>query len=417
MSTGGSSIDAKLQAECTQLRTTVSRLQAELEASAKRQSAELATRDAKQDALEARATAAAAEAATRVARLESDLAHAQQDLEGEKRDHAAVKARLAETVGEHESILSDLRERERAGEAKLKVATQKLEVQAERIATLQATVTEQASRHAADATAADEVESLRDKLNEQTELFEEISVAKELLEEELDEAQTSLLEAEDRASALEAEVERLKTELANGGGGSNASVSSFSSAGAAASAGAGAGSGDAAEAEALVKQNRDLTAALVKLRDMSVRDKTRLETKLAELQTEAEASAKKAKTNDDAARALKRAEGVIVQLQEQLADASGTAFEAMVEELTERNLELEEELARAKEQATHLLALHDASEDVEAQHAELERELQQEVDDLHLELTQRDREAKDRAAALERARYVASSLRQNKLVE
>ncbi|ODO01512.1 hypothetical protein I350_06332 [Cryptococcus amylolentus CBS 6273] len=145
----------------------------------------------------------------------------------------------------------------------------------------------------------------------------------------------------------------------------------------------------------LEKHNERLKDALIRLRDMSSEAEKDHKTKMAELEREL-TSQEELITNLELAEAkLSNAESQIEDLKLQLDDALGA--EDMLEQLTDRNLQLSERLEEMRATIEDLEALKDLNDELEEGHVETEKQLSEDIEALEIAF----REEKRRAAELE----------------
>ncbi|WVQ72856.1 hypothetical protein IAR50_002417 [Cryptococcus sp. DSM 104548] len=145
----------------------------------------------------------------------------------------------------------------------------------------------------------------------------------------------------------------------------------------------------------LEKHNERLKDALIRLRDVSSEAEKDHKTKMAELEREL-TSQEELITNLELAEAkLSNAESQIQDLKLQLDDALGA--EDMLEQLTDRNLQLSERLEDMRATIEDLEALKDLNDELEEGHVETEKQLNEEIEALEMAF----REEKKRAGELE----------------
>ncbi|KAK4685386.1 dynactin 1, partial [Tremellales sp. Uapishka_1] len=134
----------------------------------------------------------------------------------------------------------------------------------------------------------------------------------------------------------------------------------------------------------LEKHNERLKEALIRLRDVSSEAEREHKAKLGELQ-------KDLNSQEDLSSQLGRAEGKLLNaeahiedLKLQLDDALGA--EDMLEQLTERNLQMSERIEEMRISIEDLEALKDLNDELEENHVEAEKQLQDEIDTLTIQL-------------------------------
>jgi len=133
-----------------------------------------------------------------------------------------------------------------------------------------------------------------------------------------------------------------------------------------------------ADAAALLEQNERLKEALLRLRDSAQEADTKQRKELASLRadlaTKDQLEQDYASTRDQ----LQRAETVLTELRIQADVAHGS--QDMLEQLTERNMALEERVEQLSTEVQELEALQAVNDELEATHLETEAQLQQELD-------------------------------------
>ncbi|XP_039262421.2 dynactin subunit 1-like [Styela clava] len=208
--------------------------------------------------------------------------------------------------------------------------------------------------------ATEAVESKEHYIEEMSDVHETVEMAtldKEMAEEKVETLQVEVTSLKERVEELQTDLEIMKAEIEDKG--SDGAASSY-------------------QLKQLEEQNARLKEALLRLRDLSAAEKTerlgmekQIEKKTKELD---EALNKKEKISAE----LEKAESVIDELKEQV-DAALVA-EEMVEELTDKNLTLEEKLADYEEQIHDLETMNEMNEELQENARENEMELREEVD-------------------------------------
>lgn len=146
----------------------------------------------------------------------------------------------------------------------------------------------------------------------------------------------------------------------------------------------------------LEKSNERLREALVRLRDITQDTEAELRDQIKELQDESsELDTVKARY-DETQEQLEQAEALSAELKQQLETAQGA--EEMIEELTEKNMSLNEQIEGLKSAVEDLESLKEINDELEMNHVEHEKAMQEDID-------YRD------ALLLEQARKMTSTLR------
>ncbi|KAH9816776.1 dynein associated protein-domain-containing protein [Melampsora americana] len=145
----------------------------------------------------------------------------------------------------------------------------------------------------------------------------------------------------------------------------------------------------------LEKQNNRLKEALARMRDLSHEADLASRKKISDLEQELDLSAELQGEYSVLMNELSIAESQIEELKQQLDDAMGA--EDMLEQLTERNLTLNEKLDDMKMIIEDLEALKELADELEENHVETEKQMQEEIDFKDLQL----REQRKRNESLE----------------
>lgn len=196
-----------------------------------------------------------------------------------------------------------------------------------------------------------ERDELKKRVDELNEGFEMVTLDFEMAEERIESLQQELQVARDAADELKLEQE-YQAEAAK--------------------------AALPADAAALLEQNDRLKEALLRLRDSAQETDTKQRRELASLRADLAAKDQLeldyASTRDQ----LQRAETVLAELRIQADVAHGA--QDMLEQLTERNMSLEERIEQMASEIQELEALQAVNDELEATHLETEAQLQQELD-------------------------------------
>ncbi|WFD17849.1 hypothetical protein MCAP1_000058 [Malassezia caprae] len=204
-----------------------------------------------------------------------------------------------------------------------------------------------------------EREELQNRIEELNEGLEMVTLDFEMAEERIESLQQELQVARDAADELKLEQE-YQAEAAK--------------------------AAMPADAAALLEQNERLKEALLRLRDSAQETDTKQRKELASLRADL---AMKDQLEQDYASTrdkLQRAETVLTELRIQADVAHGA--QDMLEQLTERNMALEERVEQLSSEIQELEALQTVNDELEATHLETEAQLQQELDLREDRLTQ-----------------------------
>ena len=319
-----------------------------------------------------------------------------------KRQEEADDDRVRSLESKHNALATSLREAAAAAEERATEAESKcnaLQARLSRIETQQDKSQASARKKAVATSKAErrckELEEEVAELNEMVETLtlekEEFQLEKELAEEKAVDLQ---LELEQKTAALE---DARAASVATASSGSSPTVDTVDG-------NKTTNSGDVHNThDNLVSQNNKLREALLRLRDSSARERANSERRILALEkdtaTSREASEKVRSLEADNA----RLEEAVEHLKDQVDDANG--FETLVEDLTERNMELTDEAADLAASVAELEELRDLSEEVEAQHVEFAQQLHEEVREKEAALTalaKRLREAGERDSVQQR---------------
>ena len=319
------------------------------------------------------------------------------EAQNKRKERGDLEEKIELIKSNHENIVADLRKDLEAAEKKAMDAESScaaLQARLSRLESQQDKTQESARKRTAAASKAErrckeleeEVAELHDIVENLTLEKEEFQLEKELAEEKIVDIQ---LELEQTTAALEdAKIVRMSKAA------STSSVTSDKT----------PTSQDAEHnIEDLVDQNDKLREALLRLRDSSAQERAEGERRILALEKDVHALhavSEKVKTLQEEKSSL---EETVEHLKDQVDNAN--AFETLVEDLTERNIELTDEAAELAASVAELEELRDLSEEVEAQHVEFTQQLQQEIREKEAALTSlaiRLKEADQRDATQQR---------------
>ncbi|KZS11166.1 putative Dynactin subunit 1 [Daphnia magna] len=235
--------------------------------------------------------------------------------------------------------------------------------------------------------------------DEYQEMLEMATLDKEMAEEKAESLQLELEQAKQKVEELALDLELLKAEMSEKGI---------------------EGAGSSLEIKQLEQQNIRMKETLVKMRDLAAHEKHQhqrvlkeMEDKLSELN-----DLKKAKQSLTTQVEEKRA--MVTELQEQVDAALGA--EEMVEQLTDRNLALEEKIGELQDAVADLEQLHDMNEELQETARETELELREELDISRTKIQEmiKERDAihemvADRNGTIDKFREVVQQMQQSNL--
>ncbi|KAF8317347.1 hypothetical protein DL93DRAFT_2165610 [Clavulina sp. PMI_390] len=226
-----------------------------------------------------------------------------------------------------------------------------------------------------------EYEALEGRLQDQSDQLEMAMMDKELAEEKAEAAELDL-EAEKEARAeKEVELNVLKEKLGN------EPLSPSTVAGESDTVtgeGAEGGAKSSLDYIQLEKQNERLKEALIKLREITHEAEADSRRKIADLEHELAATDEMQSQFEQTLSRLENAENQVDDLKQQLDDALGA--EDLVVQLTERTLEMSEKMEQMRAEIEDLEALKELSDELEENHVETERTLQEDIDEKEMQI-------------------------------
>ena len=158
------------------------------------------------------------------------------------------------------------------------------------------------------------------------------------------------------------------------------------------------------------RNNERLREALIRLRDITRDQETELKGQIKLLEDELQEYGGVKEELDASQGKLSQAENAVEDLRQQLDNALGA--EDMIEELTERNMSLNEELEEKKVIIEDLLNLKEVSDELEINHVQNEREMQEELDLKDLLILSQAQQVGQQEAAIEDMEYTLSRFRE-----
>jgi len=224
----------------------------------------------------------------------------------------------------------------------------------------------------------------------------ELMVEMATLDREMAEEQTEALRAEleavrGKAEELEMEVEILREE--------NAELSGEMTQEEKASAGW----------LQMEKQNERLREALLRLREITSQTETELKDTIKSLEEDNTELAVYKENFESTKEKLNASEAVVEDLRQQLEMAESA--EQMLEDLTERNLAMSEQVEELKATVEDLESLKEISDELEINHVETEKQMQEELDYKDLIITEQIRRIGQLDSSNEEAEYTITRFR------
>lgn len=158
------------------------------------------------------------------------------------------------------------------------------------------------------------------------------------------------------------------------------------------------------------KENERLRDALLRLRDLTQDREGELKEQVHDLEAQVKEFEAFRKQFDDAKEKLLSSEATADDLRQQLEAALGA--EEMIEELTERNMTMQEKLDELRVTVEDLENIKELNDELEINHIEVEKQLTDEIDFKDSLLFDRERTAKQQQEALDDADYTINRFRE-----
>ncbi|KAI9987624.1 hypothetical protein PInf_023668 [Phytophthora infestans] len=291
---------------------------------------------------------------------------------------AELEDHITELQGEHEEQLDELRLENATQASEIKALEAEVAQQKMRIAAFTAAeqkkAEEVAMAVAKSSSGARKVETLEKQVAELQDMIEMMTLEKETVEMDKE-------IAEEHAEELQQEVEKLKAAMAL-----SATTGPDYSEGS-------ASGGDLAE------ENNKLRAAVKMLHERASEEKAELSKKLRQAQRE---NAELVSLREEVEELSSKKHTLEVEAEElkEMLDVAN-AYESMVEDLTEKNLNLGEKLAELETTVQSLESLREVDQEMEHQHTEYEAELRDEIDSQRVTLQELKQAALDQKTVLE----------------
>lgn len=158
------------------------------------------------------------------------------------------------------------------------------------------------------------------------------------------------------------------------------------------------------------KENDRLRNALLRLRDLTQDREAELKEQVDELQSQVKGFETISGQFDETNQKLLTSEATADDLRQQLEAALGA--EEMIEELTERNMGQQESINELRATIEDLENLRELNDELEVNHVEAEKQMQEEIDFKDSLLLDRERTAKQQQEALDDADYTINRFRE-----
>jgi dynactin 1 len=251
-----------------------------------------------------------------------------------------------------------------------------------------------------------EITELRKQLKEAASRFEEIenlqaehdvvvemaTLDREMAEETAEVLKTELEALKQRAEELELEVEVLREENTELGG--EMSPEEKASQG----------------WLQMERNNERLREALIRLRDMTQQQESELKDQIKSLEEDVRELSDVKEHYETVREKLAQSEASIEDLRQQLDNALGA--EDMIEELTEKNMSMSEQIEELRATIEDLESLKELNDELEINHIETEKEMQEDLDFKDNVIAEQARRAAQQEEALEDMEYTLSKFRE-----
>ncbi|KAG0646140.1 dynein-associated polypeptide [Hyphodiscus hymeniophilus] len=251
-----------------------------------------------------------------------------------------------------------------------------------------------------------EITDLRKQLKESAARFEEVeniqaehdvvvemaTLDREMAEETAEVLKTELDALKQRTEELELEVEVLQEENAELGG--EMSPEEKTSKG----------------WLQMERNNERLREALLRLRDMTQQTEAELRDEIKSLETDIRHLGSVKEYYDVVKEKLASSEALVEDLRQQLDNALGA--EDMIEELTERNMSMNEQIEELKATIEDLESLKELNDELEINHVETEKDMQEDIDFKDSVINEQARRAAQQEESMEDMEYTLSRFRE-----
>ena len=160
----------------------------------------------------------------------------------------------------------------------------------------------------------------------------------------------------------------------------------------------------------LERNNERLREALIRLRDMSQQAESELRDEIKSLQEDVRDFGSVKEHYDTAKEKLAQSEAAVEDLRQQLDDALGA--EDIIEELTDRNMSMNEQIEELKATIEDLESLKELNDELEINHVETEKDMQEDLDFKDSIIAEQARRSAQQDETLEDMEYTLSRFRE-----
>lgn len=158
------------------------------------------------------------------------------------------------------------------------------------------------------------------------------------------------------------------------------------------------------------RNNARLREALMRLRDMTQQTESELKDEIKSLEEDVRDLGSVKEQYDLTKETLAQSEAVVEDLRQQLDNALGA--EDMIEELTDRNMSMNEQIEELKATIEDLESLKELNDELEINHIETEKEMQEDIDFKDTVIAEQARRAAQQEEATEDMEYTLSRFRE-----
>ncbi|KAK2590119.1 hypothetical protein QQS21_012199 [Conoideocrella luteorostrata] len=158
------------------------------------------------------------------------------------------------------------------------------------------------------------------------------------------------------------------------------------------------------------RTNERLREALLRLRDLTQAQEEELRDQIAGLEDDVKEFGQVKEEHESTKEKLAQSEDAVDDLRQQLDTALGA--EDMIEDLTERNMSMSEQIEELKAVIEDLESLKEISDELEANHVQNEKEMQEDLDFKDSVITEQARRAGQQEEAFEDMEYTVSRFRE-----
>ncbi|ESZ89969.1 hypothetical protein SBOR_9642 [Sclerotinia borealis F-4128] len=223
-------------------------------------------------------------------------------------------------------------------------------------------------------------------------ILEMATLDREMAEETAEVLRTELDALKQKTEELELEIEVLQDENTELGGEMNAEEKTSQS------------------YLQMERKNERLTEALLRLRDLTQQAEAELKDEIKSLREDVRDLGSVKEHYDVVKGKLAQSEAVIEDLRQQLDNALGA--EDMIEELTDRNMSMSEQIEELKVTIEDLESLKELNDELEINHVETEKEMQEEIDFKESIINEQTKRAVQQDESLDDMEYTLSRFRE-----